>query len=104
MQIQTKVISHTFDTELVSSVEQKMFKLKRFFSHMDDVRIALTLHVMGLQKERTAEIKIYVPNGVIFIKESSKTFDIAVNKALVALKLQLLRHKAKQFSYCLIKG
>jgi putative sigma-54 modulation protein len=100
MQMQTEIISHTCDAQLVSSIEQKISRLKRFFSHINDIRITLTDNAGGAQKERTAEIKIQVPNGVIFIKESSKTFDTALNKALVSLRLQLLRHKAKQFSYC----
>jgi ribosomal subunit interface protein len=74
--------------------------LKRFFNHINDIRITLTDNVIEFQKVRTAEIKIKVPNGVIFIKESSDTFDFALNKALVSLRLQLVRHKATQFSYC----
>jgi putative sigma-54 modulation protein len=102
MQVQTEVISHTLDAHLVLSIEQKLSQLKHFFSHLNDVRVQLTVYSCELQKERTAEIKLCVPNGVIFIKESSKTFDIAFNKALVSLKLQLLRHRAKKFSYCVI--
>jgi ribosomal subunit interface protein len=102
MQIQTKVISHTLDTKLVSSIEKRVSKLKHFFHHINDVRITLTVNMIELHKGRAAEIKLHVPNGFIFIKESSKTFDVALSKALVSLKLQLLRHRATKFTYCLI--
>jgi ribosomal subunit interface protein len=100
MQMQTEIINHTSDTQLMLSIEQKVSKLKNFFGHIKDIRITLSDNANEFRKERTAEIKIQVPNGVIFIKESSKTFDIALNKALVSLRLQLLEHKTKQFSYC----
>jgi ribosomal subunit interface protein len=100
MQVQAEIINHTSDTQLVLSIEQKVSKLKRFFGHINDIRITLSDNANEFRKERTAEIKIQVPNGVIFIKESSKTFDIALNKAMVSLRLHLLEHRAKQFSYC----
>lgn len=99
MKIQTEVLSFFADTQLVASVEQKVSKLQLFFSHIKEVRVILTAQMTSESKnERTAEIKIHVPNGIIFIKESSKTFDIALDKALVALKLQLLKYKAKALS------
>jgi putative sigma-54 modulation protein len=99
MKIQTEALCLSVDAKLVSSIEQKVSKLDQFFSRISEVRVILKFDNTVLTKERIAEIKIHVPNGVIFIKESSKTFDLAFDKALVALKVQLLRYKAKRLSY-----
>ena len=100
MKIQTEVLSFSADAQLVASVEQKVSKLQLFFNHIKEVRVTLSAQTaVEFKKQRTAEIKLHVPNGVIFIKESSKTFDIALDKALVALKLQLLKYKSKRISY-----
>lgn len=100
MKIQTEVLSYSADAQLVATVEQKVSKLKLFFDHIKEARVTLSAQMVAESKnERTAEIKLHLPNGIIFIKESSKSFDIALDKALVALKLQLLKHKSKRMSY-----
>jgi putative sigma-54 modulation protein len=100
MQIQTEVLCFSTDAHLVVSVEQKISKLKLFFNHIKEVRVVLTDKMADESRNvRTAEIQIHVPNGVIFIKESSKSFDVALDKALVALKWQLLKYKSKRFAY-----
>jgi putative sigma-54 modulation protein len=100
MKIQTEILSHAADAQLVATVEQKVSKLQLFFNHIKEVRVILSAQNAAESKnERTAEIKLHVPNGVIFIKESSKSFEIALDKALVALKLQLLKYKSKRMSY-----
>jgi putative sigma-54 modulation protein len=100
MKIQTEVIHFAADAQWLSSVEKKVSKLGNFFNRINEARVILKLDNLGLKKERVAEIKLHLPNGIIFIKESSKTFDAALDKALVAMKLQLLRYKTKRLSYC----
>lgn len=100
MKIQTEILSHAADAQLVATVEQKVSKLQHFFNHIKEVRVTLSAQTaLEFRNQRTAEIKLHLPNGVIFIKESSKSFEIALDKALVALKLQLLRYKSKRMSY-----
>ena len=73
-----------------------MSRLERFFSRINDTRIVLKFEHCSHSKSRVAEIKILMPNVIIFIKEGSKTFDMALDKALVALKVQLLKHRNKR--------
>lgn len=97
MKIQTKILSFSADAQLVATVEQKVSKLKIFFNHIKEAHVVLSAHTVTESKNtRTAEIKVQLPNGVIFIKESSKCFHISLNKAIVALKLQLLKYKVKR--------
>ena len=101
MKIQAEAIHFPIDAELLSSTQQKVSKLERFFNRISEARIIFKYEHLGQKQERVAEVKIHLPNGIIFIKENSKTFEAALDKALVGLKLLLLRHKAKRLGYSL---
>jgi len=95
MKVQTEAIHFSADVKLLNSIDQKLRKLEHFFDKIIDARVILKLENSGQVKDKIAEIKLYIPNGVIFIKESSKTFEEAFDRAIMALKRQLIRHKEK---------
>ena len=97
MKIQTKTIHFSADEQLLAAVQHKVSKLKYFFNLISEARVILKLDKTKEKKSRIAEIKIYIPNGIIYIKENCKTFESALSKALVILKVQLLLYKAKRF-------
>lgn len=101
MKIQTEIRAFATETRLVATVEQKISKLKNFFSRIQEAHILLKSEENEAKKNKIAEIKVYIPNGVIFIKESSHTFEVALDKAIVALKCQLVRCKTKYTAYTL---
>lgn len=101
MKIQTETVQFSADAQLISVVEQKVSRLQHFFNLITEVKVVLKPDDNSdTQKRRIAEIKLHLPNGIIFIKESSKTFEMALDKALLALKLQLMRYRLKRQSYC----
>lgn len=102
MKIQTKALHFSADAQLINSVEQKFLKLKAFFTRVNEVLVVLKLENTHKKKTSVAEVKVYMPQGVVYIKENCKTFEGAIIKALVSLKLQLLRYSPPQRSYCLI--
>lgn len=95
MRVQTEAIHFSADIKLLSAIEKKMLKLENFFDRIIEARIILKLENSGQIRDKIAEIKIHIPNGIIFIKETSKTFEAALDKALVALKRQLVKYKEK---------
>ncbi|MBL7818721.1 MAG: ribosome-associated translation inhibitor RaiA [Saprospiraceae bacterium] len=102
MKIQTEAVHFSADSQLLTFVEQKISKLEQFFNRISQAQVVLKMSRLGKKIEHIAEIKLHVPNGFIYIKESSKSFEAALNKAVVLLRLQLLRYKMKRFSYGLI--
>lgn len=96
MKIQTEICHFSADAQLLSTIEQKMSKLQLFFNRISEARVLLKLDDTDTKKQRIAEVKIHFPNGIIFIKESSKTFEAALDKAIVAIKCQLVRYKIKK--------
>ena len=100
MKIQTEAAHFPIDAQLLSSTQQKVSKLEYFFNRISEARVIFKYEQLGQKQDRVAEVKVHLPNGIIFIKESSKTFEAAFDKALVGLKVQLLRYKTKRLSYC----
>lgn len=102
MRIQTEVHNFEADVQLLQAVEQKVSKLGNFFNLISEVRVILKSENLGILKGRVAEVKIHLPNGIIFTKERGRSFEGALSKAVIALKLELLRYKAKRMSYGLV--
>jgi putative sigma-54 modulation protein len=98
MRVQTEAIHFSADVKLLSTIESKMQKLEHFFDKIVEAKVILKLENSGQIREKIAEIKLHLPNGIIFIKETSKTFEAALDKAMVSLKRQLVRFKEKSNS------
>lgn len=103
MRVQTEAIHFSADVKLLSAIESKLAKLETFFNQIIEAKVILKLENSGQIKDKIAEIKLHLPNSIIFIKETSKSFEAAIDKALVALKRQLVKHKEKVSSKRLIK-
>ena len=99
MRVQTEAIHFSADVKLLMTIEQKIQKLEHFFNNILDARVILKLENSGQVRDKIAEIKISLPNGIIFIKETSKTFEAAIDKALVSLKRQLVKYKERMTSH-----
>ncbi|NJN35489.1 MAG: ribosome-associated translation inhibitor RaiA [Saprospiraceae bacterium] len=95
MRVQTEAIHFSADVKLLSAIESKLAKLDHFFDRIIEAKVILKLENTGQVREKIAEVKLQLPNGVIFIKETSRTFEAAIDKALVALKRQLVKFKEK---------
>jgi putative sigma-54 modulation protein len=102
MKIQAEVVQFPIDEQLLSATQQKVSKLGHFFNRIVEARVLFKFENMEQKRECVAEIKLHLPNGIIFIRESSKTFEAALDKALVGLKMQFLRYRTKKLSYCLL--
>lgn len=95
MRVQTEAIHFSADVKLLAAIDHKLQKLEHFFNHIIEARVILKLENTGHVREKIAEIKLHLPNGVIFIRETSRTFEAALDKAIVALKRQLVKFKEK---------
>lgn len=93
MRVQTEAIHFSADVKLLATIDAKIQKLEHFFDRIIEARVILKLENSGQVRDKIAEIKLQLPNGVIFIKETSKTFEAAFDKAIVTLKRQLVKYK-----------
>lgn len=95
MKVHTEAVQFKADIKLVDFIEKKLSKLDQYFDHILEAQVVLKLENSGQVRDKIAEIRLNVPGEVIFAKESSKTFEAAVDEAADALKRQLIKHKEK---------
>ncbi|MEY4936371.1 MAG: hypothetical protein RIS64_2730 [Bacteroidota bacterium] len=95
MRVQTEAIHFTADVKLLDNIQKKLSKLEHLFGKVTDAKIILKLENSGQVRDKIAEIKLSLPNGIIFIKESAKTFEAAIDAVVACLKRQLVKYKEK---------
>jgi len=93
--IQTNAVHFTADQKLLSYVDQKVGKLVHFFDRIVDVSVFLKLENSGQVRDKIVELKLNVPGETLIAKETSKTFEAALDLVLDNMKRQIKRHKQR---------
>ncbi len=96
MKVHTQSVHFSADAKLIAFIEKKLSKLEQFFDRILNASVILKLENSGQVKDKVAEIKINLPGGVLFVKESAKTFESSIDSAIAALKRQLIKHKSRK--------
>ena len=96
MKVQVHAIHFTADRKLVESIQEKLNKLDTFYDRITGGEVFLKVATsLGKVKEKMLEIKITVPGAVLFVKETAKSFEEALDLALNAIAEQIKRFKSK---------
>ena len=99
MKVQVHAIHFTADRKLVESIQEKLNKLDTFYDRITGGEVFLKVSTsLGKVKEKMLEIKITVPGAVLFVKETAKSFEEALDLALNAIAEQIKRFKSKNNS------
>ena len=96
MTVHTESIHFNADQKLLMFIEEKLQKLEQFFDRIQAADVILKLESHGSVRDKIAEIKLIVPGGIIFIKEQSKTFEAAIEKAINSLRRQVMKYKERR--------
>jgi putative sigma-54 modulation protein len=99
MKLQTQSIHFDADQKLLDYIQKKCDKLDQFFDKIVDGQVYLKLEKVGDPSVKSVEIKINVPQDELIAKETSFTFEEAVDKATDQLKRQIKRYKEKLRSH-----
>jgi putative sigma-54 modulation protein len=97
MKIQTTSVHFTADQKLLAYVDQKAGKLDHFFDRIIDASVLLKLENSGQVRDKIVELKLNVPGETLIAKETSKTFEAAMDLVVDNMKRQINRHKDKLF-------
>lgn len=81
------------DNDLLFFIEEKLLFLEKTFGKVVETQVTLSVCIKNELFHRIAEIKIKLPNKILIIRESSRTFEIAVTKAVLRIKEQLGKKK-----------
>ncbi len=91
------------DKKLLDYVQKKVDKLETFYDRIVDGEVIMRLEKSHLNKKevfgnKSVEIKINIPGQQLFMKESSDTFESAVDAVLERMSRQLKKQKEKRYS------
>ena len=94
MKLQVHSIHFDADRKLVNYIQKKVDKLETFYDRLVSGEVFLRLNNEG-SDNKTVEIKLSVPGGQLFAIEKSRSFEAATDLATDALRMQLIKFKAK---------
>ena len=98
MKIQTSAVHFTADQKLLAYVDHKAGKLDHFFDRIIDASVFLKLENSGQIRDKIVELKLNVPGETLIAKETSKTFEAAIDLVVDNMKRQIKRHKQRLYS------
>jgi putative sigma-54 modulation protein len=96
MKISVQAIHFHADAKLISSIEQKLNRLSKYFDRAIEAEVMLKLqNTGGAIHEKITEIKLHVPGGWMMDRKTDKSFESAISSSVDTLKRQLIRHKER---------
>lgn len=96
MNVNIQTVHFDADAKLVSFVEKKISKLNQYHDRITKVDVFLKLDSLSQNiKDKVAEIKVHIPGSAIFVKQSSKSFELSFDTALDSVINQIKKRKEK---------
>ncbi len=96
MKVITQSVHFSADKKLLGYIERKLKKLVQFNDRIIDTKVILKLENSGQVRDKIAEVQVSIPGSILFVKETSKTFENSVDKAIDSLKRQLVKYKERR--------
>ncbi len=81
------------DQKLIQFIEERVSKLKKFHSGIIHGDVILKLENSSDTANKIAEVKLHTNNGNLFARKQEKSFEAAVDGAVIALKRQIEKIK-----------
>jgi len=99
MTVNIHAVKFDADNKLRAHIERKLAKLATFHDRIIKVDVFLKLdNVVHQIKDKIAEIKVSIPKNEIFVKSSSKSFELSFDEAFESICTQIIRKKEKQLA------
>ena len=98
MKLQMHSVHFDADKKLLDFIQQRLDKLETFYDRITEGEVFLRLDNNSIEN-KIVEVKLFVPGATLFTKEQAGTFEIAADRALDALRTQIIRHKEKMTAH-----
>ena len=95
MRIQTEAVQFKADQKLIDYIEERLWKLNKFFDRITEVRVFLRLENSGRVRDKIAAVEVHLPGGTLFAKESKKTFEASIEQVTRQLQRQIKKYKQR---------
>ena len=94
MKLDFQSIHFDADKKLLEYIEKKINKLDTFYDQILGGEVFLRL-TNEAKENKLVEVKLHVQNQSIFVKETSISFEAAIDMAENTLRSQLVKYKEK---------
>lgn len=95
MKVKISSLHFKADVKLEDFVRDKVTKVSSLFDGVIGSDVTLKLDQSTTHENKIAEIRILIPGNDLFAKKQAKSFEEAVDSAVVALKKQITKRKEK---------
>lgn len=95
MKVHTETVQFKADQKLINFIQEKLEKIDHYYDRVIDAHVTLKLENAGQVKDKVAEVRLNVPGETLVVKETQKTFEASVNRAVDGLKRQLIKYKER---------
>lgn len=96
MEIRIQSIRFDATEKLQVFVEKKVGKLEKYCEEIRKVEVSLKVVKPETAMNKEAVIRVFVPNGDLYVEKVCDTFEEAIDQGVEALEKQLVKYKEKQ--------
>ncbi|MBQ8502104.1 MAG: ribosome-associated translation inhibitor RaiA [Bacteroides sp.] len=96
MEIRIQSIRFDAAEKLQVFVEKKVGKLEKYCEEIRKVEVSLKVVKPETAMNKEAVIRVFVPNGDLYVEKVCDTFEEAIDQGVEALEKQLVKYKEKQ--------
>ena len=84
------------DPALLAYVEERIRQVERFFGRVLDAHVVVRKEAGRGKAGTVAEIRILIPGTVVFVREVGQTVEGSIERAVQALKNQLINYRKRR--------
>jgi len=99
VKVTTRSIHFNADEKLLKFIEEKIDKLTNLSDNIIEAEVYLRLEKDSNTENKMVEIKLGIPGNDLFAKKNSRSFEVAVDGTVEALRRQLKKRKEKVLGY-----
>ncbi len=96
MEVRIQSIRFDATEKLQMFVEKKVGKLEKYCEEIRKVEVSLKVVKPETAMNKEAAIRVFVPNGDLYVEKVCDTFEEAIDQGVEALEKQLVKYKEKQ--------
>ena len=95
MKVNVHAVNFNIDAKLVSFIQERMDKLKKYYDKIVAADVFLKVENISEKENKIAEIKLHVPGDDFIVEKQCKSFEEAVDQSIESLERLLLKRKEK---------
>ena len=96
MDIRIQSIHFDATEKLQAFVQKKVGKLEKYCDEIRKVEVSLKVVKPETAKNKEADIRVFVPNGDLYVEKVCDTFEESIDEGVDALEKQPQKYKEKQ--------